>query len=105
MDIVLLDLQDNRLVELPGDFLSQMVSLRKLSLNKNRYRRYEACRGGVCVCVEHNAVRPSRTRVRSISDWMDRGMVPRGTLGLLCHRGMGTSRPLRARVRGASRSS
>lgn len=37
MDLVLLDLQDNRLTDLPKDFLAQMVSLRKLSVNKNRY--------------------------------------------------------------------
>eukprot|EP00752_Nemacystus_decipiens_P016507 g14756.t1 len=36
VDLVLLDLQDNRLAELPPDFLAEMVSLRKLDLNKNR---------------------------------------------------------------------
>ncbi|CAN0489579.1 unnamed protein product, partial [Scytosiphon promiscuus] len=36
VDVVLLDLQDNRLVELPDGFLSEMVSLRKLNINKNR---------------------------------------------------------------------
>ena len=36
VDVVLLDLQDNRLVELPEGFLSEMVSLRKLNINKNR---------------------------------------------------------------------
>lgn len=36
VDVVLLDLQENRLTDLPDDFLSRMVSLRKLSLSKNR---------------------------------------------------------------------
>lgn len=36
VDLVLLDLQDNRLVNLPDDFLALMPSLRKLSLAKNR---------------------------------------------------------------------
>ncbi|CAM9407626.1 unnamed protein product [Scytosiphon promiscuus] len=36
VDLVLLDLQDNRLVDLPPDFLADMVSLRKLDINKNR---------------------------------------------------------------------
>eukprot|EP00903_Cladosiphon_okamuranus_P007871 g7608.t1 len=36
VDLVLLDLQDNRLAELPPDFLGEMVSLRKLDINKNR---------------------------------------------------------------------
>ena len=35
--MVLLDLQDNRLAELPPDFLVEMVSLRKLDINKNRW--------------------------------------------------------------------
>ena len=39
VDVVLLDLQDNRLVELPDGFLSEMVSLRKLNINKNRLVR------------------------------------------------------------------
>lgn len=37
VDLVLLDLQDNRLAELPPDFLGEMVSLRKLDINKNRW--------------------------------------------------------------------
>lgn len=36
VDLVLLDLEENRLSELPEDFLSQMLSLRKISLGNNR---------------------------------------------------------------------
>lgn len=41
VDLVLLDLQDNRLTYLPDDFLSNMLSLRKLVVSKNRYRYTE----------------------------------------------------------------
>ncbi|CAM9380469.1 unnamed protein product [Ectocarpus sp. 12 AP-2014] len=36
VDLVLLDLQDNRLADLPQNFLAEMVSLRKLDISKNR---------------------------------------------------------------------
>ncbi|CAN0273591.1 unnamed protein product [Pylaiella littoralis] len=36
VDLVLLDLQDNRFADLPSNFLSEMVSLRKLDISKNR---------------------------------------------------------------------
>lgn len=36
VDLVLLDLQDNRLADLPPNFLAEMVSLRKLDISKNR---------------------------------------------------------------------
>lgn len=39
VDLVLLDLQDNRLADLPPAFLAEMVSLRKLDINKNRWGR------------------------------------------------------------------